>query len=79
MRLVLRDGTRMTTVGLVVGLTLALWASSWVGPLLFHTSPRDPAVYAMVILTLLLVSVTASALPAWRASRVDPVEALRAE
>jgi ABC-type antimicrobial peptide transport system permease subunit len=77
--LVFRDGTRMTTVGLVIGVALAFWASSWVEPLLFQVSPRDPTVYATVILTLLLASVAASALPAWRASRVDPVEALRAE
>ena len=48
-------------------------------PLLFETPERDPVIYAGVAATLLLVAGLASLLPAWRASRVDPARALRAD
>ena len=77
--MVLRGGLGVTAVGVSLGLLLALVASSRLGPLLFETSPRDPWVLAGAALTLLLVAAVAGAVPAWIASRVDPMGALRAE
>jgi ABC-type lipoprotein release transport system permease subunit len=51
----------------------------FVAPLLFHVSPRDPATLAGVAGSLLAIAIAASGIPAWRASRVDPSVALRAD
>jgi ABC-type antimicrobial peptide transport system permease subunit len=78
-RLVLGEGVRFAVIGIALGCGVALWASRWVGPLLFSVSPKDPAVYVIVAVVLLATAIVASALPAMRASRVDPNVALRAE
>ena len=75
--LVLGQGVRFAVAGVVVGGTIALVAGRWVAPLLFQVSPRDPAVFAAVVALVLLVATLASLIPAIRASRVDPVTALR--
>lgn len=77
--MVIRDGTRLTIWGLLLGVALALVTGFLVEPLLFHVSPLDPTVFTIAVLTLLLVSVAASAIPAWHAGRIDPAEALRTE
>jgi len=77
--LVVRYGVGLAVVGVVVGALLALNAGRWIEPLLFDTSPRDPRVFGVVVAVLLVVAVVASVVPAWRAARVDPVEALRVE
>ena len=79
MGLVLRNSVGMAGLGVVIGTTLALWAGRFVAPLLFDTSPRDPVVFGGVAAVLLAVAVLASVLPALRARRVNPMEALRAE
>ena len=69
----------VVAAGIGIGL-LASWAASrFVGPLLFQVSATDPAIYALVGVTLLLVAALAGSLPAWRATRVDPREALQAD
>jgi len=77
--LVAGEGLRFAAAGVAVGAALALAAGRWVRSLLFDVSPRDPAVFAVVGLTLLGVALLASAIPALRALRVDPTTALRAE
>ena len=77
--LVLRQGMRLATLGIALGVAVALAASSRIAPLLFHTSPTDPGVLALVVATLLGVSATASLIPAWRATRADPLAAMRVE
>jgi putative ABC transport system permease protein len=77
--LVVREGLRIVVPGVVLGAIIALVAGRWVAPLLFDVSPKDPPVLASVALTLLGVAVMASWLPATRAARVDPNEALRAD
>jgi len=78
-RLVVGHGARLATMGLGFGLLLAYLAASWVQPLLFQQSARDPAVYGTVAAVLLTVALLSSALPAWRATRADPNTALRSD
>jgi len=78
-RLVAGDGVRFALAGIVIGSALALAAGRWVQPLLFHQSAKDPVIFVLVAVTLLLVSLASSALPAFRATRADPNTALRSE
>jgi predicted permease len=78
-RLVLGDSLRVAAIGIVLGLVATLAAGRAIASLLFDTSPHDPTVLGIVCVTLLVVAVLASLLPAWRATRVDPSTALRAE
>lgn len=73
------QGLRFALAGVVLGSVLALVASGCVPPLLFPQSARDPAVYALVGVVLVVVALMASSAPAWRAARADPNAALRAE
>ena len=77
--LVLRQGVRPVLGGLVVGVAGALAAGKLIGGFLFGTEPRDPAAIATVVLLLLLVAALACWAPARRASRIDPMAALRDE
>jgi predicted permease len=72
-------GLLITGVGLLVGLAAALAAGRSIEPQLFETSSRDPLVLTFTVLALLLAALAATALPARRATRVDPVVALRAD
>ena len=78
-RLVIGEGVRVTLGGLMIGGLIALAAGKGVATLLYRVSPRDPMVFAIVALTLLVVGILASAIPALRAARVDPNIALRAD
>ncbi|MBC7790342.1 MAG: ABC transporter permease [Anaerolineae bacterium] len=78
-QLVLMDGVRVVGIGLVMGMLGALAGGRWLEPLLYQTSPRDPAIFAVVALTLAGVAIAASLVPAWRAARTSPMVALRAE
>jgi len=77
--LVVRDGLWLAITGSVIGVVLARAAARWVQPLLFEQSAGDWRVYVTVALVMLAVSVVASLLPARRATRADPMQALRAE
>ena len=77
--LVVRYGVELAAVGVAIGMVLSLNAGRWIEPLLFDTSPRNPAVFLLVAVVLLVVGLLASVVPAWRAARLDPIEALRAE
>jgi predicted permease len=78
-RLVLRGGLRLAVVAAAIGLGAALWLGDALRAVLFETAPEDPVVLAGTIGGLLVLVVTACVLPAVRASRTDPVQALRAE
>lgn len=78
-RLVVQQGVSVAVAGVVLGTAIALAAGRWVRPLLFNESPRDPLVFGLVAVTLLAVATLASFVPARRAARVDPMQALRAE
>ena len=73
----LSDAARLTAIGIVVGVPMALFATRFIGSLLYTTSPRDPAVYGSVVLCIATVSLVAAYIPARRAVRVDPLVALR--
>lgn len=78
--LVVRDAMLMTSGGVLVGLAAAFLLTEWlVSQLLFETSPHDPATFALVAAVLAVVSVLAAYIPARRATRVDPIVALRGE
>jgi predicted permease len=78
-QLIVREGLRIVIPGVVLGAIIALVAGKWVAPLLFQVSPKDPPVLVSVVLTLVAVAIMASWIPATRAARVDPNEALRAD
>jgi len=77
--LIIRDALSTVSIGVAVGLLGAIMAGPFVESMLFQTSPREPASLATAAAVLLAATVVAAALPAWRAGRVDPVRALRAE
>jgi putative ABC transport system permease protein len=79
LRLVLFDGLLPAGAGLILGLAGGVAASKMIRDLLYGVQPLDPSVFAAVALVLLAVAGTASVLPAWRASRLDPTQALRNE
>ncbi|HEY2857554.1 MAG TPA: ABC transporter permease [Terracidiphilus sp.] len=79
LRLTLVDGLRPALLGLGIGLVGSLAATRIFQSMLFGTKPLDPVVLSGVIATLLAVSVLACLAPAWRASRLDPMQALRTE
>lgn len=78
-RLIVREGLGIVIPGVALGAIIALFASRWLAPLLFDVSPKDPAVVSAVLATLVVVAIAASWIPATRAARVDPNEALRAD
>ena len=78
-RAVLRDGLTTVLVGLVTGVVLALGAGRVVASLLYGVAPRDPLALMVVAGALMVVAVGAALVPAWRASHVDPLLALRNE
>jgi predicted permease len=79
LRLMLIDGLRPALLGLALGLLASIGTARLIQSMLYDTEPFDPAVFAAVALTLLSVAALACVLPAWRASRFDPVQALRSE
>ncbi len=79
MQKMLLDGMRPAVFGLVVGLAASLAAGRLMRDLLYEIKPLDPAIFAAVAATLLAVAAFACIVPAWRASRIDPMQALRAE
>ncbi len=79
MRIMMLDGLRPAWIGLILGLVGSVFAVQLIRNLLFATSPFDWPVFAVVALLLFSVALIACAVPAWRASRLDPMQALRAE
>jgi len=72
-------GVRVVAAGIALGALLALAGGRLIASLLYGTSPQDPVALGAVAVMLPAVAAVASFVPAWRASHVDPVEALRSE
>jgi putative ABC transport system permease protein len=76
--LVVGQGLSMAAIGTAIGVAGASVLSRWIQALLFGITATDPT-FAIVVATLLAVATVACCIPAWRATRVDPTTALRAE
>ena len=79
LRLMLSDGLRPALYGLTIGLVASIWAVRVIQSMLYGTRPLDPAIFASVAASMLVVAALACLVPAWRASRIDPMHALRTE
>jgi putative ABC transport system permease protein len=79
LRLVIIDGVRVIVVGVLLGLALAAASGRLLITMLFGVEPLDPVTFALVTVVLLLTAAVSIAGPAWRATRVNPVVAIRGE
>ena len=79
LKLMLMNGLRPALVGLVLGMAASVGASRLIQTLLFGTRPLDPIIFVAVCVVLVIIAALACALPAWKASRLDPMQALRTE
>ena len=77
--MILRQGSGVAMVGAVIGVIVALAGSRLIASLLYGITPRDPSVFVITTLLLLIVSALACWLPARRAARLSPLEALRVD
>ena len=75
--MVFRESMTLMAAGLAVGIPLVVAASGLIRTMLFDVSPNDPVIVGVAMLVLIAVGALSSYLPAWRASRVDPLTALR--
>jgi predicted permease len=78
-RMILRRGVGLAVTGLGTGCALAAGATQLLSSLLFGVTPTDPVTFTSAVLVLLTVATAATLIPAWRASGVDPLIALRQE
>jgi ABC-type antimicrobial peptide transport system permease subunit len=76
--LVMGSGLRLVALGLVIGLFAAGVIARVIQTLLYDVHPLDPVIYAVVTLVFVVVATLACLLPSFRASRIDPLRALRA-
>jgi len=79
LRLVLTGGLKIIAAGVAIGLAGAAFLTRSLSTLLFGVKPLDPATFLIAPLLLSLVAIAACLVPAWRAVRVDPSDALRQE
>jgi ABC-type antimicrobial peptide transport system permease subunit len=78
-RMILKQGGTVALLGILAGLLAALAGSQLIRSLLYDVSPRDPIVFSLTTVTLLIVALLACWLPARRAAKLSPLQALRTE
>ena len=76
-RLIIREGALLGTLGIAIGLGIALLITRFIGTLLFGVTATDPFVFGSVAATFMAVTLLACYIPARRATRIDPQVALR--
>jgi predicted permease len=74
--LVMSRGLRLTVAGIVIGIAAAMMVTRLMADLLYKVSPRDPIAFGIAFIILIVVAFVACFVPAWRATRIDPVQAL---
>ena len=79
MLMIVKHGSKMILIGLTIGLALAFAFTRWLASLLFGVTAKDPFTFVAVSVLLAMVALIACYVPAWRATKVDPMEALRCE
>jgi putative ABC transport system permease protein len=79
LRLVVRQGIVYAAIGTAIGLAVSAVAARVLGSLLHDVAPLDPMTFAIAPMVLIVVATLASLVPGWRATRVDPVSAMRSE
>jgi putative ABC transport system permease protein len=79
LKLILTQGLKLALIGAVIGLGVALALTRWMETLLFGVRPTDPLTFAVITVVLMLVALVACWIPARRATKVDPMTALRVE
>lgn len=79
LRLVMVQGLALTAAGVLLGLAAALLLTRLLGTYLYRVSPHDPRAFVVALAVMLATAIAASCLPAWRATRIDPMRALRQE
>jgi predicted permease len=77
LRMVMVRGVTLTAVGVAVGAAVAIGLTRLMGDLLYRVSPRDPAAFGLAFVAMMVVAVAACFLPAWRATKADPMRTLR--
>jgi len=76
-RLVMSRGLLLTASGVAIGVVAAIMLTRLMGGMLYKVSPHDPLAFGCAVVVITIASLTACFLPAWRATRIDPVQALR--
>jgi ABC-type antimicrobial peptide transport system permease subunit len=79
MSMIMQQGMTLAIVGIAVGVTAAFLLTRLMQSLLYEVKPGDPITFIVVPAVLLVVSLVASYLPAWRATKVSPLIALRTQ
>ena len=79
MRLILLSGAKLGLIGCGLGAILAIFATRLMRTMLFQVDPLDPAVIVLAAVSILLIALAASLIPARRAAAIEPMQALRSE
>jgi predicted permease len=77
LRMVLAQGAKLSALGVALGIVAAAALTRLIGGMLFRVSATDPTTFAVIACVFLLAALAACGIPAWRATRVDPLDALR--